>query len=949
MATTPARRACPVCGMLLADDSPFCPVCAFQQALGTQTYSVSNSSSELRFEHYTVLQNAEGKPVELGRGAMGVTYKAFDVHLQRPAALKIINAQLIGSESVRARFVREARAAASVRHQNVATIFHIGESAGNYYYAMELVEGESLAALIRRSDCLGTDLALDIFEQAAAGLAAIEKQHLVHRDIKPSNIMVSLQDGKLESVRIIDLGLAKGVAEENTLSTMGAFIGTPAYASPEQFAGVATDIRSDLYSLGVTLWEMLSGKLPFGGSAAELMYQHQHAEPPIERLKSIPVPVIALLQVLLAKEASQRFQSAAQLQQTLTKVRGAIHSGSRLTADELRSVSAEMTADVPKRKPSKLSIRWVVGIGLCVAGGLIAWIFSSGHLGLFSQQATKAGSTEKSIAVLPFDNIGSNKDDAYFADGVQDEILNNLAKIAQLKVISRTSVMQYRADTKRDLRQIAAALGVASVLEGTVRRDGNHVRVSTELVDARSDNTIWADSYDRDLIDIFAIQSEIAQQVARKLTAALSPDEKNRIEAKPTDNLQAYDLYLRANELIRDVHSVLSGYVGASMSKALPFLEKAVQLDPKFTLAYCAIADVHDLAYHFDDPTLERRALGDVAVNSALRLEPDLVEVRLAYAQHLYLVYRDYEDARAQLAITKRGSPNNSKANFLEALIDRRQGKWEKSVQEFKEAIETDPNNTILMAEFSGTLSDMRQFAAAQRAYDRLIELVRDEPKLKILKAYHVEFKRGDVTPLRSAIAAIPDSMTDDDVLCWGLKLSLCDHDWRRAGQLIEKVKDREDPGYFAWGDISVPTGCYSILLARLQGKQPDENPSFFQTRAKLNQKVQRSPEDASLLSQLAVVDALLNDKEAAIAEAKRAVEILPVSKDAVSGPGVLINLAVVYAWTDEVNLAFQTLGSLTKMPAGISYGDLKLEPYFDPLRNDPRFDKLLVELVPRD
>jgi len=938
-----------VCGTLLAEDSAFCPVCAFQQALGTQTYSASNGSSELRFEHYAVLHNAEGKPFELGHGAMGVTYKAFDVHLQRPAALKIINAQLLGDESVRARFVREARAAASVRHQNVATVFHIGESSGNFYYAMELVEGESLQSLIRRSGCLEPDLALEIVEEAAAGLEAIEKQHLVHRDIKPSNIMVGLLGGRLENVKIIDLGLAKGVAEENSLSTVGVFVGTPAYASPEQFAGMAIDIRSDLYSLGVTLWEMVSGKLPFAGSGAELMYQHQHAKLPIEKLKNVPVPVIALLEVLLAKDPNQRFPSPAQLRQVLTKVRGAIHSGSRLTPTELRSVNAEMTAGVPEREPNKLSIRWVVAVGLCVAGGLIAWMVSSGHLGLFSQQATQAGSNGKSIAVLPFDNISPNKDDAYFADGVQDEILNNLAKIAQLKVISRTSVMQYRAETKRDLRQIAAALDVASVLEGTVRRDGNHVRVSTELVDARNDNTIWADSYDRDLTDIFAIQSEIAQQVAKKLTAALSPDEKNRIDAKPTENLQAYDLYLRANELIRNVHSVLSGDVGASMSEAIPFLEKAVQLDPKFTLAYCAIADVQDLAYHFNDPTLERRALGDAAVNSALRLEPNLAEVRLTYARHLYLVYRDYEGARVQLTMAKRGSLNNSEASSLEALIDLRQGKWEKSVQEFNEAIKRDPSNTILMAQLCAVLSETRQFAAAQQAYDRLIELVPDQPKLKILKAYDVGFKKGDDMQLRIAIAAIPASMTDDDVLCWGLRLSLCDHEWQRARELIEKVKGREDPGYFAWGDISVPIGCYSILLARLQGKQPDGNPNFLQTRAELNQKVQRSPEDASLLSQLAVVDALLNDKEGAIAEAKRAVEILPISKDAVNGTGVLINLAVVYAWTDEVNLAFEALGFLTKMPAGISYGDLKLEPYFDPLRNDLRFDKLLAELVPRD
>jgi serine/threonine protein kinase len=224
-------------GTLLADDSEFCPVCALQEALGTQTYSDSNTSSELRFEHYTVLQNAEGKPFELGRGGMGVTYKAFDVHLQRPAALKIINAQLLGNESARARFIREARAAASVRHQNVASVFQIGETGGNYYYAMELVEGESLAALIRRSVCLETEMALEIVKQVAFGLTAIEEQHLVHRDIKPSNIMVSLKDGKLKDAKIIDLGLAKGVAEENSLSTVGAFIGRRPTPAPNSLPG----------------------------------------------------------------------------------------------------------------------------------------------------------------------------------------------------------------------------------------------------------------------------------------------------------------------------------------------------------------------------------------------------------------------------------------------------------------------------------------------------------------------------------------------------------------------------------------------------------------------------------------------------------------------------------------------------------------------------------------
>jgi serine/threonine protein kinase len=317
---------------------------------------------------------------------------------------------------------------------------------------MEFVEGESLEKLIRRSGCVETNLALDIAEQVAFGFTAIQEQHLVHRDIKPGNIMVSLQDGKLKSAKIIDLGLAKGVAEENTLSTVGAFVGTPAYASPEQFAGVATDIRSDLYSLGVTLWEMLVGKVPFSGSAAELMYQHQHAEPPIEQLRNVPEPVVALLQVLLAKDPNQRFQSPAQLQKALTKVREAIGSGLKLTADELRSDDNRATENLAKGKLRKRAVRRLLGAGLGLAVALAAWFFYSRHFKPSNQGPTAAAPTEKSIAVLPFDNISPNKDDSYFADGVQDEILNNLAKIAQLKVISRTSVMQYRADAKRDLR-----------------------------------------------------------------------------------------------------------------------------------------------------------------------------------------------------------------------------------------------------------------------------------------------------------------------------------------------------------------------------------------------------------------------------------------------------------------------------------------------------------------
>jgi serine/threonine protein kinase/Flp pilus assembly protein TadD len=951
---TNGKRACEVCGTALSENSEFCPVCALRGAISPQTESISATSSELCFEHYTVLKNEDGTPMELGRGGMGITYKAIDTHLRCPVALKIINTQFIGDAAAGLRFLREARAAASVHHPNVATVHHLGESGGNYFYAMEFVDGETLEALLHRRGRLEIDLALEIVTQVAAGLTAIHKQHLVHRDIKPSNIMISWEEGRLENVKIIDLGLAKGVTED-TLSIAGSFIGTPTYASPEQFAGLGTDIRSDLYSLGVTLWEILSGRPPFHGSAAELMDQHQRAALPTEKLRSVPAPVIALLQVLLAKDPNQRFQTPAQSQQAVARVREAFASGSGLTADELKSASEPTVARSPKGKRKKQPIPWLLGSGLCLAILLIAWFFASSHLGLFNQRATQAAPTEKSIAVLPFDDISPNKDDAYFADGVQDEILNNLAKIAQLKVISRTSVMKYRAGTERDLRQIASALGVANVLEGTVRRDGNHVRVSTELIDARKDNTIWADSYDRDLSDIFAIQSEISHTIADKLTAALSVEERRRIDNRPTSDLAAYDLYLKAKEFI-DVSYIFKNPLPTGNSQerlldVLSLLEHAVELDPKFALAYCTAAKANAWLYLAYDTTPARRSLGDEAVANALRLQPELPEAHLAYARQLYVCYRDYDRARVQLAIAKRGLPNDSEALELEAFMDRRQGDYEKAIEKLYAAIALDPRNPT--TELANTLWMNRQFSAAERQFDRTIELAPDRPMLNVFKAFFVTFvMTGNSTALHSALAALPESMAEQrDVLTWRLTSALYDRDWQLATQLVEKMKGGDDDGGWFFIFRPVPVDCYLILIDRFRGGQSDvdANPHFAKAREQLNQKVQLSGEDAVQLSNLALIDAMLGKKEEPIIEAKHAAEMLPMSKDAMDGANVLYNLAVVYAWTSQLDLAFETMIPLTKAPSGIFYGDLKRCPFWDPLRKDPRFDKLLAELAPRD
>jgi serine/threonine protein kinase len=906
----------------------YCLVCMLREGLAGGVESEQSSFGEearpipeqeaQRFEHYELVKDDDGKPVELGRGAMGITYKAIHVDLHSLVTLKVISGRYLGDEATRLRFLREARAAASVRHQNVASVFHLGRTGQNYFYAMEFVEGETLENLIKRSGRLEAKLAVEIASQVAAGLTAIHKQKLIHRDIKPSNIMVTIEQGAIVTAKIIDLGLAKPSEEldsQTAISTPGAFVGTPEFASPEQFAGSDLDIRSDLYSLGVTLWEMVAGRPVFRGSPAELMYQHQHVPLPVERLQDVPPPVVVLLRKLLEKAPAQRFRTPSEFLKAIPAVMRAFEVRRTIRQGTLRE---SLVQDSRHRLAKLPSVRI----------------------------------SKRSIAVLPFASLSNDKKNAYFADGVQDEILFSLAKVSQLKVISRTSVMSYRPGDNRNLRAIGKALGVANVVEGTVRREGSRVRITIRLLNARNDNTIWADSYDRDLHDIFAIQSEVAQTIANKLTATLSPEEKKRIEQKPTENLKAYEHYLRAKVVIGNVKlNYTFGNFEQKIRGAADILEQAIELDPEFTLAYCASAEAHDLLYLYCEPSTERRVLGDAAMSTALRLQPDLPEVHLAYAFHLYRTYRNHEEARVQLSIARRGLPNDADASVLQAYIDRREGNFQRAIQEFKAAVRRDPRNPISMEELAFTLHDTREFGAAEEVYDRLIGLVADQPMLKVQKASVVSLMQtGDDSPLRAAIGALPESLaTDRAVLSLRLGLALADHDGQEARRLIERLKGGEDDSNFAYAAVPVPIDCYSLLLARMEGQQPNLDSSFSEVRERLSKMLNMASERADLLSNVAVVDALLDKKGDAISEGRRAAEMLPICKDALVGPGIVMNLAVVYAWTNELDLAFETLAPLVKLPNGLYYGQLKREPYWAPLRPDPRYQELLAALAPRD
>jgi TolB-like protein/tetratricopeptide (TPR) repeat protein len=928
-----------------------------------------NSSAETdpgsvarRFENYEVMLDQDGKPIELGRGAMGITYKAFDSDLRFPVTLKVISGNYVGDDSVKLRFLREARAAAKVRHPNVASVFHLGRSDDEYFYVAEFVEGETLESLIKRSERLEVKLALEITSQVAAGLEAIREQQLVHRDIKPTNIVVSLKaDGRV-TAKIIDLGLAKEVAEpgsQSASSTPEAFAGTPTFASPEQLAGLALDIRSDLYSLGVTLWATLAVRVPLSGSPSDAMCQQQPGSLPHEQLKGLPQPVAVLLEVLLKKDLAERIRSPTELLEALQVVSVAVDAGRSITAQDLRAISGrrlaalQRTGKLPERVKALFTTSrtrlpaWTL-VALLIAG-LVALTVNA-FFGI-RRPATESSVTplasvtvpEKSIAVLPFESLSENKGDTYFADGVQDEILSKLAKLSQLKVISRTSVMAYRPTSNRDVRSIGAALAVAHVVEGTVQRDGNRVRITTELIDARTDETLWSESYQRELTDIFAIQSEIAQTVASMLSARLSPEEQKSVGERPTTNLEAYDLYLQGKELVMEPIGFRPQNNDAA--KAIKLLEGAVRKDPKFALAYCLLARAHDDLYHHQiDKTSERRALADAAVNEAVKLDPNNPQVHLAVAYHLYESYQDYERAKVQVALAEEALPNSSEALLFAARVDLREGNPEEAIKSLEKAYSVDPRNLNILSYLEWLYEASHRYRDAEEMVARLNEVDPDPTLAKLRKAKLAFEKTGDLASYRAALDSLPSSVKDHGVMAsqrfwWAVYA----RDWTAARQILSKAPDEDlFAGYNAKAPI--PRGCGDIWLAALEGKHPTmQTPGFAAARYQLEQRVIAHPDDVDLLGVLGALDAFLGRKSEAIEEATRAMEIV----DGVEKGFIRESLVQVYAWTNEPDLAFRELAILVKGLDSRGIEGVKANPEFDPIRNDPRFEKLGAHNTP--
>jgi TolB-like protein/Flp pilus assembly protein TadD len=644
------------------------------------------------------------------------------------------------------------------------------------------------------------------------------------------------------------------------------------------------------------------------------------------------------------------------LRAILPKVTDVIKARRSITLQSLRSSEGRVIKTLSSLQLTMTDSRshlivWFTIVLMMFVGLVLVVFLRSQHQdsSTSASQLPVAHAPERSIAVLPFESLSDNKSDTYFADGVQDEILSNLAKVSQLKVISRTSVMTYRPGGSRNLRSIANALGVANVVEGTVRRDGHWIRVTTALIDARTDQTLWSDSYDRDLTGIFAIQSEIAKAVASKLSARLSPEERQNIRESPTEDLEAYDLFLQAKELMSTLTFIYMMDPRESVLKAIALLEEATRKDPQFALAYCLLANAHDYLYSENlDKTAERRALGDAAVNQALHARPDLPEVHLAAAFHRYACYRDYDRARLQIAIAQRSLPNSSDALALAADLDRRQGRWSESTTGLEKAAALDPRNPELLSALAENYFAIRRYLDYEHTYDQLIELEPDKPLLILQKAYSEIKGNGDWKSYRAVLDRLPSSMEGDAVVVsFRFAYALAARNWTTAKDILSKSTNGEL--YYFNANMMIPRGCLEIWIDYLQGGRPAMESGSTAAREQLNQKVQTYPEDATILSTLGVIDAALGRNEEAVKESERAVKMVPVSEDAVDGPSLVYNLAAVYGMVNERDLAFQALNTSAHTPGGVAYGELKLDPAWDPLRNDPRFDKLLVQLAPHN
>jgi eukaryotic-like serine/threonine-protein kinase len=885
---------------------------------------------------------------ELGRGGMGAVYLAerADGQFKKRVAIKVLKRGTDTDEVLR-RFRIERQILANLEHPNITRLLDAGTTTdGLPYLVIEFVEGIPITKFVRREnmDLRGR---LQLFLKVCSAVDLAHRHHIVHRDIKPGNVLVN----ERHEPKLLDFGIAKLLSvdpddKEVTVSAERRL--TPMYAAPEQSAGRTATIGSDVYSLGALLYELLTSKPPpssgNGNSSHDRLSKHLTEQPLPSRVVTDPKAKYQLLGQLdqivakaMRRDPAQRYASAAELAGDIEQYLNdeASHSKDFSDSGIRRSLS-----------DARNTSRWyivAVSLGAILLATALLFLVR-GKLASPQLAKTSPGGvnssiqrTAHSVAVLPFDNLSEQKENAYFADGIQAEILANLSKISDLKVIARASVMAYRGKTA-NIPEIGKALGVSTILEGSVRRAGNRVRVNVELINAENEQAIWAENYDRDLTDVFAIEADLAKKIAAELQAKLSPAEKGRIDRKPTDNSEAYLAFVHA----RNLQSAYEDFGKLKESEQL--YERAIELDPKYAVAISRYSQLQSWIVHTFESTPGRREKARTLAERALQLEPDLPEAHLALGFYYYYGDNHYDAALREFEVSQRGLPNEAEVYLDIGAIQRRQGKWIESTANLEKAVDLNPKDTWALQNLAFNYQMLRDFDAANKIIDRALEANPKGLGLWEVKARLAVDEKGDLSVAEKALAAINSlAATGEEqkieIAIARANLLVLLRKYRELLQAADNLPDNpplNEPPAFG--------GKYYVIAFAQKAlhDQVAAQAAFLKAKTVTEAQLKQSPDDARIHAQSAKVLACLGEKESALLEAQRASELLPENKDAFGGPEITASVAEVHTILGNKARAIEILEGLLSRPSWLAVESLKVDPVWDSLRSDPRFQALL-------
>src|SRR5437868_1871354 len=884
-------------------------------AVGITTRIIENGQADLlvgrTIGHYKISKR-------IGTGGMGEVYLATDMTAGRKAALKLLPERFTGHAERLKRFQQEARAVVALNHPNILTVYEIGQDHSTHYIASELIEGETLRQRLAREH-LQVSEAVDVAIQVASALAAAHEGGIVHRDIKPENIMIR-PDGY---VKVLDFGVAKlaesafagATADRQGPKTLigtilGSVLGTVRYMSPEQARGAHIDKSTDIWSLGVVLYEMVTGHAPFSGDTPqEVMSSILEKEPPplTRAVAHVPAELQQIVSKALRKDPAQRYHSAHELLQALKDLR--------------RKLEAQL-----ERAAAPLLLRWARSPTTLVLVLTIAALALA--LPFYWHRSPVSSIPSKSIAVLPLENLSKDEENAYFANGIQDELLSNLAKIKDLKVISRTSVMQYKSGITRDLKEIAQHLGVSNVVEGSVRRSGNRIRVSVQLIDAQTDHHLWVQDYDRTVADSITLQDELAREIAGALGAKLSPQEKARVEAKPTNNPSAYDAYLRGRAFAAGSPSDK-----ATVENAIRSYQEAVKLDPGFALAWARLSCAQSSSYWLHDSSPAQLAAAKDAADHALALDPNLPETHLALGYYRYYGQLDFTGGLEEFQQAEKGLPNNVDITNAIAFIQRRVGHWEEAIDRFRRVVQLDPRNTNAYNSLAQTYSALRRFPEALATLDRVLAWEPTNADALAMKA-NVFWATGNLQAMEPllgnpglepdfpGVQALAQRRYTAAIEAFSSAVAAAPNDGAKFNLGLSQQRA---------GDVTAARATYQNWVQDIQRDLEEVVPDSYPAAAKH--------------ASLGLAYAGLGEAASAIAEGEKAMAMRPTSKDPFDGPGMEEFMADIYGLLGDADHAIPILKRLLQIPysGSITPACLRLDPTWDQIRNDPRFQKLVA------